>query len=69
MKRTVVCLSWDWKEQIDLDELAAAIADVSGANIRVYEVDTGSDTIAIVIANHDMTDDQVKAAFHDPDDE
>lgn len=36
-------LSWDWREQPDLDELARIVHDVSGGTIRLQQIDTGSD--------------------------
>lgn len=50
MSRTEV-LSWDWKEQPDLDRLARIIADLSGGTVRLTQVYTGSDEYAIVLSD------------------
>lgn len=44
-----VVLSWDWKEQPDLDELAAAVREMSGGTVHIHQVETHSDEYAIVI--------------------
>jgi hypothetical protein len=54
-------LSWDHREQPDLAALGTALRDLSDA--RLYEVDTGSDQYAIVLATGDLTDDEAQAAY------
>jgi hypothetical protein len=63
-------ITWDWKEQIDPEHLSEAIKKVyDGKNCpRIYEVDTGQDCYAIVVASSEMTEEQVQAAW-DADDE
>lgn len=55
-------LSWDWREQIDLDDLATAVREVSGGRAHVTQVDTGSDQYAIVVADRKLTHDEAVAA-------
>jgi hypothetical protein len=43
-------LSWDWREQPNLDELARAVREVSGGTVHVAQVDTSSDQYAIVVS-------------------
>ena len=47
--RTAV-LTWDWREQPDLDHLGRLICDLSGGTVHLHQVDTGSDQYAIVLA-------------------
>jgi hypothetical protein len=56
-------MSWDWKEYVDLDQLGCIIHDLSGGDINLYEVDTGSDQYAIVISRGEMTPEQVVEAY------
>lgn len=48
-------LTWDWKEQPDWSEFAAALRKL-GARVRLYEVDTQSDQFALVLSNEDLTE-------------
>lgn len=47
-------LSWDWRAQINLDDLADAIRELSGGKVRMRVVDTGSDQYAIVLADRQV---------------
>lgn len=49
-------LTWDWRAQPDLDQLAAAILALTGGNVGLYQVDTGSDDYAIVLADLPLTE-------------
>jgi hypothetical protein len=44
-------LSWDWREQPNLDRLARIITDLSGGTVHLAQVDTGSDEYAIVLSD------------------
>jgi hypothetical protein len=57
-------VSWDWKEQIPLDQLAEVLAHID-PRLHVYDVDTNSDTIAIVVSDQHLDEDQVRAAWGD----
>jgi Tfp pilus assembly PilM family ATPase len=46
-------MSWDWKEDIDFDQLDRLVANLSNCRVRVFAVDTESDQIAIVVAAGD----------------
>lgn len=56
-------LTWDWKEQLDMADLASALRRL-GSRVRVYEVDTGSDQFAFVLSNDDLTEEQVAEVWH-----
>lgn len=56
-------LTWDWREQPDLDRLAAHVRELSGGKVRITTVDTGSDQYAIVIADRALTADEAYAAY------
>ena len=52
---TARVLSWDWREQPDLDHLATTIHDLSAGRVRLHQVDTGSDEYAIVLTDEPIT--------------
>lgn len=43
-------ISWDWRQQPDLDHLARIIHDLSGGKLIVQQADTGSDQYALVLS-------------------
>jgi len=47
-------LSWDCRQQPDLDELAKAIQVLSMGRVHLTQVDTGSDEYAIVLAGRPL---------------
>jgi hypothetical protein len=49
-------LSWDWREQPDLDQLGRIIADLSGGRLHLRRVDTGSDEYAVVVADSPLSE-------------
>jgi len=51
LRRRPVCLSWDWREQPNLAELARALTDVSNGTVHLTEVATGDDQYAIVLSS------------------
>lgn len=51
-------MSWDWKAQPDLHQLAKMVLDVSGGIVHIREVDTGGDFYLLVVADHAVTDDE-----------
>ena len=53
--RRPVCLSWDWREQPDLAELARALTEVSNGTVHLTEVATGDDQYAIVLDSRPVT--------------
>jgi hypothetical protein len=61
---TVKTLAWDYREQPDLDALAAAVAEASGGTVRIREVETGGDGYAIVIADREVSDDEAETLLY-----
>lgn len=61
----VTLLTWDYKEQPDLAELAAAVARLSGGtvNIRQWE-GHGTDSYVLVIADHEVSDAEAEALWY-----
>ena len=47
-------VSWDWREQPDIDELAAAVRELSDGLVHVTQVETCSDEYAIVLAGRPL---------------
>lgn len=56
-------LTWDWREQPDLPELARKLFAVSGGTVHLREIDTGSDEYAIVLASEPITAAQATDAY------
>ena len=56
-------LSWDWRQQPDLDALGAALRRVSGGAVNLHKVNTGSDEYAIVLAAEPLDGAQVAEAY------
>jgi hypothetical protein len=63
---TARALSWDWRGQPDLDQLARIVLDVSGGTVHVHQVDTGSDDYAIVVSDRPLTDGEAYAVWVAP---
>lgn len=53
-------LSWDWKGQPDLRKLAAAVHEISAGTVFIREIDTGGDFYMLVIADHQVTDEEAE---------
>jgi hypothetical protein len=47
-------VSWDWKEQPDLDKLGDVIRRVSGGACDLRAIDTAGDDYAVVVSDHVM---------------
>jgi hypothetical protein len=56
-------LSWDWKEQPDLDRLARQIRLLSLGTVHLHQVDTDSDQFAIVLATTELDPAGVKDVY------
>lgn len=56
-------LTWDWKEQPPLDDIADIIKTMSGGTVNMVEVDTGSDQFAWVISPVPMDQDSANEAY------
>jgi hypothetical protein len=52
---TVRVLSWDWRQQPDLDRLAQILLEISDGRVHLHQVDTGSDEYAIVLSDRPLT--------------
>ncbi len=60
---TTRLLTWDWRGQPNLQHLAKAVHDLSGGRVSLYEVDTGSDQYAIVLADEPLTAEQAASVW------
>ena len=56
-------VTWDWREQPDLAELATAIRELSDGRVHLAAVDTGSDQIAVVLSRGRLSRESVAAAW------
>jgi hypothetical protein len=56
-------VTWDWKEQVDFDELRRVIAELSGGQVHMAEVDTDSDQFAWVLADGPITSEQANEIY------
>lgn len=60
--RTAV-LTWDWREQPNLDRLAQLVAVLSGGGLHLRQVDTGSDEHAVVLCTTWLGPEQARQAY------
>jgi hypothetical protein len=49
-------ITWDWKEQPDLDTIARAVHEMSGGLVHMREVDTGSDQYEWIVSDYPVDD-------------
>lgn len=56
-------MTWDWREQPDIDDLGGIIDVLSGGALHVMEPDTDSDEHALVISTVPLDADQAKDVF------
>lgn len=54
---------WDWRQQPDLDQLAAAVVRVSGGTCHLTVVDTGGDEYALVVGPRAIAPDEACAVY------
>lgn len=52
-RQETAVLSWDWREQPDMEALQRALNAIAG--LHVEDIDTGSDQFAIVISAQDRS--------------
>ena len=52
-------LSWDWREQIPIDELASALKILTDGKVHLYEVDTESDQFGFVLSDAPLEDHKI----------
>jgi hypothetical protein len=50
-KPRTTMLSWDWKEQPDLDTLGRVITTMSNGTVHLHQVDDGTDNITILLSD------------------
>lgn len=60
---TARVMTWDWRERIDVDTLAAIIYDLSEGGLHVSSPDTGCDEYALVVSTVELNSDQARDAF------
>lgn len=61
-------LTWDYREQPDLDALGEAIRTLSRGAVDLRAVpETGSDQYAVVVADHPLSGDQAQSVWNDAD--
>ncbi len=56
-------VTWDWKDPDPVEHVAKAVLEVSDGAIRVYEIDTGSDQIAVLVSDTELNDSQVAEMY------
>jgi hypothetical protein len=59
----VEVLSWDWKAQPSLDRFARIISDLSGGNVHLAQVNTGSDEYAVVLSDEPLNKDEAVEVY------
>jgi len=56
---------WDWREQPDHDQLAAAISRISAGAVHAVFPDTGSSDYALVLSSLPLTPEAAARLYHD----
>lgn len=56
-------LTWDWREQPNLAELAELLLELTNGRLHLKSVDTGSDQYAVVISTVELDQAAVNAAY------
>ena len=59
----VKVISWDWKEQPDLEKLGEIVRSFDGRIADIRPVDTGGDYYAVVLSDAILTPDGAQAEF------
>lgn len=60
---TTRLLSWDWREQPDINDLKKIITELSGGSLHVEEIDTDSDEYAIAFSTEPLSKESAKEAY------
>lgn len=63
MPDTPIVLTWDYRQQPDLDDLASAVREISGETCHIRAVDTGSQEYAIVVSRDQLAEDEAQEAY------
>ena len=58
-------MTWDWKEDTDLNQLDQMVRAVSGDRAYIYDVITDSDQRACVVSPRKLTDEEVLAVYRE----
>lgn len=56
MSGTARVVTWDWRQQPPLADIARAVAELSAGRVHMREVDTGSDQYEWVISDYPVDD-------------
>ena len=56
-------LTWDWREQPDLERLGRLVNELSGGRVHITEADTRSDEYAIVVSDQPVSDTDAAEAY------
>ncbi len=56
-------MTWDWKEQVDIDDLAKIVSDLTNGKIHIVSIDTDSDTMGLAISDEPLTQEMARYAF------
>lgn len=54
--RAARAFTWDCRQQPPMDDIARAVAELSGGAVRLQPVPTGTQDYALVVADHDVSD-------------
>jgi hypothetical protein len=49
-------LTWDWKESVDIDELARVVYEMSNGSVHIRSVETDSDFFAVIVSKEKVND-------------
>lgn len=58
-------LSWDWREQPDMEQFGKVVEELSGGRVHLHEVNTGSDQYAVVLTDENLPFAEVDAVYRD----
>lgn len=61
-------LHWDWKEDVPLADIGRAVEEMSDDQVHIYDVDTGSDHVAVIVTNGVLNTTQVQEIYRDWED-
>lgn len=57
-------VTWDFREQPDMQAIAAALTRLFGDGVHIAWPETGSDQYAVVLSDRPFTAEQAAAAYH-----
>ena len=62
---TAKIFTWDWKGEINMEAIAAAVKEISQGQVFMQEMDTGGDMYAWIIADHQVGDEEAWDLYRD----